>query len=109
MTGNLVSPVDDVVELPITDELDLHAFSPCDAKSLVGDYLAQCRSRKILRVRVIHGKGTGALRATVHATLARLPWVREYSLAQADHGQWGATIVTLLPPDDHGPRWGPPR
>jgi DNA-nicking Smr family endonuclease len=88
---------DDAVEIPITDELDLHTFRPAEVQSLLHDYLGACRERGILRVRIVHGKGTGALRATVHATLSRIPWVEGYALAPADRGHWGATVVELAP------------
>lgn len=82
------------VEYPIDGVLDLHAFAPRDVKDLVPEYLRACRERGILRVRIIHGKGTGTLRRTVHAVLDRLPDVRVYRLAD-DAGSWGATIVFL--------------
>lgn len=87
------------VELPIDGTLDLHAFHPRDVKELVPDYLEECRRRGILEVRVVHGKGTGALRTTVHAILDRLPYVAGYRLGGHDRGEWGATIVTLVSPD----------
>ncbi len=85
------------VELPIDGTLDLHAFHPRDVKTLVPDYLAACRERGILEVRIVHGKGTGALRETVHALLRRAPEVASFRLAGHDPGGWGATIVTLHP------------
>lgn len=87
----------DPIELPIDGILDLHTFHPREVKELVPDYLAECRERGILEVRIIHGKGTGALRRTVHATLARLPEVVSFGLAMEDAGGWGATLVTLQP------------
>jgi DNA-nicking Smr family endonuclease len=87
----------DPVELPIDGVLDLHAFSPRDVKSLVVDYLAQCRERGILEVRIIHGKGTGTLRRTVESVLEKLPEVSSYRLGQEKGGGWGATIVLLKP------------
>ena len=82
-------------ELPITDVLDLHTFRPADVGDLVPDYLAECRKRGILQIRVIHGKGTGALRESVHAILKRLPEVASFGLAPANLGGWGATCVQL--------------
>jgi len=59
-------------DLPINGVLDLQTFRPADVGGLIPDYLAECRKRGILQVRIIHGKGTGALRETVPAILRRL-------------------------------------
>ena len=90
-------PVDDgePVELPIDGILDLHTFQPRDVGELVPDYLQLCRERGIVRVRIIHGKGTGTLRSTVHAILERLGEVESFRLAMEGEGGWGATIVIL--------------
>ena len=85
------------VELPIDGVLDLHTFRPRDIKELVPDYLAACQARGLLRVRIIHGKGIGNLRRTVHALLAREPIVASFHLASEAFGGWGATIVHLKP------------
>lgn len=84
--------------LPIDGVLDLHTFRPGDIGELVPDYLAECRARGILQVRVIHGKGAGQLKRGVHALLARLPEVVSFSEAGAHYGGSGATIVNLRPP-----------
>ncbi|MEW6443720.1 MAG: Smr/MutS family protein [bacterium] len=88
-------PEQEPLELPIDDTLDLHTFRPQEVTDLVSDYLAACREKGILEVRIIHGKGTGALRRTVHAVLGRLPGVRSFRLAGEDAGGWGATLVVL--------------
>jgi DNA-nicking Smr family endonuclease len=85
----------DPVNVPIDGTLDLHTFSPSDCKSLVREYLSECLQLGILDVRIIHGKGTGALRRTVHATLNTIPFVVDYHLAK--EGNWGATVVRLDP------------
>ena len=82
-------------KLPIDGVLDLHTFRPGEVKQLVVDYLAECRKRGILEVRIIHGKGTGALRRTVHALLAKMLEVESFKLASEDAGAWGATLVSL--------------
>jgi DNA-nicking Smr family endonuclease len=84
------------VELPIDGTLDLHTFHPREVKELVPDYLRACQERGILDVRIIHGKGSGVLRRTVHARLDRLAeLVESYGLAAEDGGGWGATLVRL--------------
>lgn len=87
----------DAVVIPIDGVLDLHTFSPREVKDLVPDYLDECHARGILEVRIIHGKGTGALRRSVHALLARHGRVAACRLAGEDAGGWGATLVTLRP------------
>ena len=87
---------DDPVEFPITDELDLHTFRPSDLGELIPAYLDAARAKGIKEVRIIHGKGTGTLRTTVHTLLDRLPQLVEgYRLGDEKTGGWGATMVTL--------------
>lgn len=85
------------VELPIDGALDLHTFRPAELPELLPTYLGECRARGILEVRVVHGKGKGTLRRTVHALLGRIPYVRSFALAPPERGGWGATLVWLEP------------
>jgi dsDNA-specific endonuclease/ATPase MutS2 len=89
---------EDAIEIPIDGTLDLHTFHPRDVKQLVPDYLQECRERGILQVRVVHGRGTGALRKTVHAVLDRLDYVESYTPGGMGGGGWGATLVHLCKP-----------
>ena len=87
----------DSVDFPINGTLDLHTFRPGEVKDLLPEYLRECRMRGILEVRVIHGKGTGMLRETVHGVLKRMPEVVSFRLADVSAGGWGATLVQLKP------------
>jgi DNA-nicking Smr family endonuclease len=83
------------VELPVTEELDLHSFAPRDVPSVVEEYLRACREKGILEVRIVHGRGKGVQRAVVLRLLARLEGVVELREAPPQRGGWGATFVKL--------------
>jgi DNA-nicking Smr family endonuclease len=83
------------VPLPITGELDLHTFDPRDLGELIPAYLDECAARGIREVRIVHGKGTGTVRRTVHTLLQRCPIVSAIRQGDETSGSWGATIVTL--------------
>ncbi len=83
--------------IPIDGTLDLHAFRPAEVADVVAEYLEACHAAGITAVRLVHGKGTGALRRTVAAALARHPRVASFRAADEGGGGWGATLVTLHP------------
>ena len=86
------------IRIPITGELDLHTFAPAETGRVLAAYFDACREKNIFQVRVVHGKGTGALRETVHAFLCRSPLVKGFQLGDETSGSWGATIVALRKP-----------
>src|SRR5499427_8145698 len=90
---------DEPIELPIDGVLDLHTFHPRDVKDVVMEYLLECQKRGILDVRIIHGKGVGNLRRTVHAILEKHPAVVSFTLDHPQFGGWGATLVKLRAAD----------
>jgi len=85
---------DDPVLLPIDGTLDLHAFKPGDARSLVDDYVRAAYEAGLLEIRVVHGRGTGVLRGIVQATLDAHPLVEAFADDEASH--LGATLVRLV-------------
>lgn len=89
------APGDEPVRIPITDELDLHTFSPRDLPELIPAYLEEARAMGLRQVRIVHGKGTGTLRETVHAILRKQADVRTFRLGDQTSGSWGATLVEL--------------
>ena len=97
----MIDPGDtEPIKIPVEGTLDLHTFRPSDVKDLVPEYLRACLEKGVLRVRIVHGKGTGVLQRTVHAVLRRIPEVVSFELAEPDEGGWGATIVRLKGRDE---------
>lgn len=86
------------IEIPITGELDLHTFRPQDLGELLPAYFQACLARGLTEVRIVHGKGTGTLRETVHHHLRRSPFVARFRNGDSQTGSWGATIATLANP-----------
>ena len=82
------------VIVPIDGVLDLHNFRPNQVGEVVEAYLEACLEEGIVDVRIIHGKGTGSLRRSVHAILSRSDDVESFQLAE-DRSSWGATTVRL--------------
>jgi DNA-nicking Smr family endonuclease len=82
--------------LPITGELDLHAFAPADVPSVVSEYLDECARRGIAEVRIVHGRGKGVQRAVVRRLLAARADVAAFDDAPPVSGGWGATLVHLV-------------
>lgn len=90
----------DPIPILIDGVLDLHSFRAQDVKDVVLAYLDACRDRGIVEVRIIHGKGIGQLRQTVHAILGKHPEVTRFAIAGEAYGGNGATIVHLRSDSD---------
>lgn len=86
---------DDPVRIPITAELDLHAFAPADIPSVVDEYLRAAHEAGLSSVRLIHGRGRGVQRGIVQALLERHPLVVEFWDDPDAH--LGATWCRLAP------------
>lgn len=93
-----MSDEDEPVEVPITEELDLHTFAPRDIPSLVEEYVHACREEGLTLVRLVHGRGRGVQRAEVRRVLARMAEeVASFADAPPASRGWGATLVALRP------------
>ena len=89
------NPFPEPVRIEITDIIDLHTIQPRDVKPVVEEYLLQAHGKGFRAVRIIHGKGIGVQRELVRTTLARTPFVEDWTDAPAEAGGLGATIVRL--------------
>ena len=61
----------------------------------VDKYLDDAYIAKIPQVRIVHGKGTGALRSGITSYLRGIPYIKEFRLGQIGEGAEGVTIVTF--------------
>ena len=85
-------------KLPLEDHLDLHGVPPSEVGPLVDAYVEEAQRLGFHWVRLIHGRGIGALRRTVRVHLQRNPRVRHFEDAPPPSGR-GATVAELHPPD----------
>lgn len=90
----MINENNEAVHIPIDGVLDLHTFSPNEAASVVNEYISACLDRGIYEVKIIHGKGKGVLRRTVHSLLEKHNLVLDFNLDSGSSG-WGASIVRL--------------
>lgn len=90
-----VRPVVTASAAAVPLQLDLRGARADEALEVLDRYLNDVALAGHDRVRIVHGKGTGALRTAVREVLARHPLVREHVSAGATEGGDGATIVRL--------------
>ncbi|MGN1147066.1 MAG: endonuclease MutS2 [Lachnospiraceae bacterium] len=81
--------------LTISPEINLLGMTCDEAVAALDKYLDDAYLAHLPSVRVVHGKGTGALRSAVHSHLKRLKYVKEYRLGEFGEGDAGVTIVTF--------------
>nr|WP_300661983.1 endonuclease MutS2 [uncultured Acetatifactor sp.] len=81
--------------MSISTEINLLGKTVDEALSELDKYLDDAYLAHLPSVRVVHGKGTGALRSAVHGHLKRLKYVQEYRLGEYGEGDSGVTIVTF--------------
>ncbi len=76
-------------------ELDIRGLETLEAESVVENYLDAAQRAKLGTVTIIHGKGTGALRAAVHQLLKKNRAVKSFRLGRYGEGEAGVTVVEL--------------
>ncbi len=77
----------------ISPELQLLGYTCDEAISILDKYLDDAYLSHLNQVRIVHGKGTGALRTAVHNHLKRQKYVKSYRLGAFGEGDAGVTIV----------------
>lgn len=81
--------------LSVSTEINLLGKTVDEALPELDKYLDDAYLAHLPSVRVVHGKGTGALRNAVHGHLKRLKYIKEYRLGEYGEGDAGVTIVTF--------------
>ena len=79
----------------VSMECDVRGMTVEEALVQVDLFLDGAQMNSLKTVTIIHGKGTGALRAGIHSHLKRHPGVAEFRLGRYGEGEDGVTIVTL--------------
>ena len=79
----------------ISPEVNLIGMTVDEAIPVLDKYLDDAYLAHLPQVRVVHGRGTGALRAGVHKHLKRLKYVKDFRLGEFGEGDSGVTIVTF--------------
>ena len=93
------APPDDLPDAPLGDMIDLHGLPPAEAGPLVDAYVEEAQRNGFPMVKIIHGRGIGAMRQTVRTHLERSPYVLRFQDAPPPSGR-GATIAQLKPQQD---------
>ena len=74
-------------------EVDLRGMDAVEAVCVLERYLDEAMRSNLTQVRIIHGKGTGTLRAAVHQALKRNKFVKKFRLGVYGEGEDGVTIA----------------
>ena len=77
----------------ISTEINLIGMTTDEAIAVLDKYLDDAYIAHLPSVRIVHGKGTGALRAAVHKHLKRLKYVKSFHLGEFGEGDSGVTIA----------------
>jgi len=78
-----------------SSEIDLRGMDTIEAITVLERYIDEAMRGNLSSVRIIHGKGTGALRAAVQQSLKKNKFVKKYRLGVYGEGEDGVTIAEL--------------
>ena len=76
-----------------SSEVDLRGMDSLEAIAVLDRYLDEAMRSNLQSVRIIHGKGTGVLRAAVHQSLKRNKYIKSFRLGVYGEGEDGVTIA----------------
>lgn len=79
----------------VSSEINLLGYTVDEAIAVLDKYLDDAYIARIPQVRIVHGKGTGALRSGITSYLHGVPYIKEFRLGQTGEGAEGVTIVTF--------------
>lgn len=79
----------------VSSEINLLGYTVDEAIAVLDKYLDDAYIARIPQVRIVHGKGTGALRSGITSYLNGVPYIKEFRLGQIGEGAEGVTIVTF--------------
>ena len=79
----------------MSSELDIRGMESIEAVGVVEQYIDAASRNRLESVRIIHGKGTGALRSAVQQTLRHNKQVKSFRLGRFGEGETGVTVVEL--------------
>ena len=79
----------------VSSEINLLGYTVDEAIAVLNKYLDDAYIARIPQVRIVHGKGTGALRSGITSYLHGVPYIKEFRLGQIGEGAEGVTIVTF--------------
>lgn len=81
--------------MKVSSEINVIGLNVDEAIPIIDKYLDDSALSNLPSIRIVHGKGTGALRTGIHKFLKTHPQVKSYRLGTFGEGEMGVTIVEL--------------
>lgn len=87
--------VNDFIKFDASSRIDVRGSRAEDTMKLIDDFIAEALVANVTPLTIVHGKGTGALRQSIHQNLRQHPSVKSYRLGELVEGGAGVTIVDI--------------